>query len=73
MSNRATDSTAAGDQRPKAHIREKVVGHMDAVVAVEHHEHTGHDEAVQVSRLASPFRRVREHRQRKHHAGDAHI
>ena len=31
------------DQRPKAYIREKMIGHVDAVIAIERHEGTGED------------------------------
>ena len=45
-----------------------MVGHVDAVVAVNYNEHTGYDEAAQIPSLAPLFRCVREHRQREHHA-----
>ena len=32
-----------GDQRPKAYIREKMIGHVDAVITIDQHEDTGDD------------------------------
>lgn len=62
-----------GDQRPKAYIREKMIGHVDAVIAVEQHEGTGDDKAAEISALASLLRHVREHGQREHHGRNGHI
>ena len=32
-----------GDQRPKAYIREKMIGHVDAVITIDQHEDAGDD------------------------------
>ena len=42
-----------GDQRPKAYICEKMIGHVDAVIAVEQHEGTGDDKAAEISALTA--------------------
>ena len=57
-----------GDQRPKAYIREKILGYVDAVIAIEQHEHTGGDKAAELSASVSLLRHIREHGQREHHS-----
>ena len=42
-----------GDQRSKAYIREKMIGHVNAVIPVERHEDTGDDKAAEISALTA--------------------
>ena len=54
---------AIRNQCSEADIGEEMVGHMDAVVAVEQHEDTGDDEAEHMLFSAPAFEYVRKHGQ----------
>ena len=62
-----------GDQCTEAYIGEKMVGHMNAVVAVKQYENAGKGKSDAVSLCAAVFQNVCQHWQRKHHAGDGHV
>ena len=62
-----------GDQRPEADVRQEMICHMDAVIAVQQNERTGKAKCDPVFLFAAVPAYVRQHRQRKHHACDRHI
>ena len=62
-----------GDQRAEAHVGEEMIGHMNAVVAIEQNENTGNDKRSHVFPRAALFPEVREHRQGEHHGSNGHI
>ena len=62
-----------GDKGAEAHIREEMIGHVDAVIAIEQHENTGSGKADPVPFSAPAFEHIHKHRQSKHHAGNSHV
>ena len=57
------------NKRTETNIREKMIGHVDAIVAVDQYKDTGHNKAAEIFPRGPFLRYVCKHRQREHHGG----